>query len=154
MKRFAMLLVAMLFATNALCSAQDFGGLNEIRFGNWEEKDWYDNDYLRELRSYIDAVDAGEIEDEVLGEYKELLSGKFAVASIEPAIFGGLYIGFCFYDAPSILFFAHVYSYVDEMAETVVGYDMRGIIKHDEEIDFTREDIEFYLEECPLAKLW
>ena len=149
-----MLLVAMLFATNALCFAQDFGGLNEIRFGNWEEKDWYDNDYLRELRSYIDAVDAGEIEDDVLGGYKELLSSKFAVASMEPAIFGGLYIGFSFMDAPSILFFAHVYGYVDEVSETVVGYDVRGIIKHDEEMDITREDIEFYLEECPLAKLW
>ena len=154
MKRFTMLMVAMLFATTTLCSAQDYGGLNGIRFNNWEEKDWYDNDYLRELRSYIDAVDAGEIEDEVLGEYKELLSGKFAVATIEPAIFGGLYIGFSFYDAPSILFFAHVYSYVDEVAETVVGYDMRGIFKHDEEIDFTQELIDEYLMEYPLAKLW
>jgi hypothetical protein len=154
MKRFTMLMVAMLFATCSLCSAQDYGGLNGIRFNSWEEKDWYDNDYLRELRSYIDAVDAGEIEDEVLGEYKELLSGKFIVAIIEPAIFGGLYIGFNFYDAPSMLFFAHVYSYVDEESESVIGYDVRGVIKREEELDFTQEEFDAYLEEEPLAKLW
>lgn len=154
MKRFTMLMVAMLFATCSLCSAQDYGGLNGIRFNSWEEKDWYDNDYLRELRSYIDAVDAGEIEDEVLGEYDELLSSKFIVVSIEPAIYGGVYIGFSFYDAPSMLFFAHVYSYVDEESESVIGYDVRGVIKHEEELDFTQEEFDAYLEEEPLAKLW
>lgn len=154
MKRFTMLMVAMLFATCSLCSAQDYGGLNGIRFNSWEEKDWYDNDYLRELRSHIDAVDAGVIEDEVLGEYKELLSSKFIVVSIEPAIYGGVYIGFSFYDAPSMLFFAHVYSYVDEESESVIGYDVRGVIKREEELDFTQEEFDAYLEEEPLAKLW
>ena len=154
MKRFTMLMVAMLFATCSLCSAQDYGGLNGIRFNSWEEKDWYDNDYLRELRSHIDAVDAGEIEDEVLGEYDELLSSKFIVVSIEPAIYGGVYIGFSFYDAPSMLFFAHVYSYVDEESESVIGYDVRGVIKREEELDFTQEEFDAYLEEEPLAKLW
>ena len=154
MKRFTMLMVTMLFATCSLCSAQDYGGLNGIRFNSWEEKDWYDNDYLRELRSHIDAVDAGEIEDEVLGEYDELLSSKFIVVSIEPAIYGGVYIGFSFYDVPSKLFFAHVYSYVDEESESVIGYDVRGIIKREEELDFTQEEFDAYLEEEPLAKLW
>lgn len=152
MKRFTMLMVAILFATTTLCSAQDYGGLNGIRFNNWEEKDWYDNDYLRELRSYINAVDAGEIDDEVLGEYDELLSSKFIVVSIEPAIYGGVFIGFSFYDAPSMLFFAHVYSYVEE--ESVIGYDVRGVIKHEEELDFTQEEFDAYLEEAPLANLW
>ena len=154
MKRFTMLMVAMLFATTTLCSAQSYGGLNEIRFGDWDEKDWYDNEYLRELRSYIDAVDAGDIEDETLGEYKDILSSKFVVVTIEPAIFGGLYIGFSFYDAPTILLFAHVYSLVDEYSETVIEYETRSILKHDEEIDLTQEMIDTYIAEDPLAKLW
>lgn len=30
--------------------------LNEIRFNGWSDKDWYDNDYFRELRSYLNLV--------------------------------------------------------------------------------------------------
>ena len=41
--------------------------LNEIRFENWIEKDWYDNDYFRALRNYLDAVSRGEVEWKICG---------------------------------------------------------------------------------------
>lgn len=59
MKRiFTLIAVAIIAATN-ICSAQ--GGLNEIRFRGWDDKDWFDNDYIRELRSYLDAYCRGEV---------------------------------------------------------------------------------------------
>ena len=45
MKRLFTLIVVALVATTNICSAQ--GGLNEIRFRDWEDKDWFDNDYYR-----------------------------------------------------------------------------------------------------------
>lgn len=68
MKRFIALLAVALMATTNICSAQ--GGLNEIRFRGWGEKEWNDNDYIRELRSYIDACARGEVD-----EYREEVVG-------------------------------------------------------------------------------
>lgn len=69
--------------------------LNEIRFRNWTEKDWYDNDYFRALRKYIDACSKGKIRDEVLEPYKSALNGKFAIPQAQPHLGGAcLFVSF------------------------------------------------------------
>lgn len=70
--------------------------LNDIRFGNWTEKEWFDNDYFRTLRKYIDACYKGEIKDEVLEPYRFALKGKFAIFNAGPFIGGGMFIYFVF----------------------------------------------------------
>lgn len=66
--------------------------LNQIRFENWTEEDWVDNDYYRCIRETFDSYLAGEIEFSSLDEYRELLPGKFFIGFVEPFIFGGLFI--------------------------------------------------------------
>lgn len=61
-------------------------GLNDIRFGNWTEKEWFDNDYFRTLRTYIDACYKGEIKDEVLEPYRFALKGKFAIFTLSHSL--------------------------------------------------------------------
>lgn len=152
MKRFILLLIVALVATTNICSAQ--GGLNEIRFKDWSDEQWLDNDYIRELRSYIDAYARGEIYDETLEAHNELLDSKFCIGSIDPAIWGGAYIGFVFLDEPSRIFYAHVYSEVDEDLEEVVGYEVRYVMLSDRTFSFNKEEILQYINENPINKLW
>lgn len=152
MKRFIALLAVALIATTNICSAQ--GGLNEIRFRGWGEKEWLDNDYIRELRNYIDACAHGEVKDEALEAHKELLDSKFCVGSIDPAIWGGAYIGFVFLDDPSKVFYSQVYSEVDEQREIVIGYEVRGVSLVDEHGTITKESILKFIKENPIHKLW
>ena len=128
--------------------------LNDIRFGNWTEKDWFDNDYFRTLRTYIDACYKGEIKDEVLEPYKFALKGKFAIFNAEPFIGGGMFIYFVFLDAPNKIFNTWIYSYVDENTETVVDYQVRGVKIIEEDSEFTKEEIVSIIEEHPENKLW
>ena len=44
--------------------------LNQIRFENWTEEDWVDNDYYRCIRETFDSYLAGEIEFSSLDEYR------------------------------------------------------------------------------------
>ena len=46
MKRIVTLIAIVLLAATSLCSAQE--KLNDIRFKDWTEKEWLDNDYIRE----------------------------------------------------------------------------------------------------------
>ncbi len=71
------------FVTTSFCSAQN--NLNEIRFKGWSDKEWLDNDYIREFRTYIDARSCGKIEVPTLLANKEILHSKFVVGHIEPA---------------------------------------------------------------------
>lgn len=128
--------------------------LNDIRFGNWTEKDWFDNDYFRTLRTYIDACYKGEIKDEVLEPYKFALKGKFAIFNAEPFIGGGMFIYFVFLDAPNKIFNTWIYSYVDENTETVVDYQVRGVKIIEEDSEFTKEEIVSIIGEHPENKLW
>lgn len=139
MKRLFTLIAVALVATTNICSAQV--GLNEIRFRDWEDKDWLDNDYIRELRSYIDAYGRGEVENSALDAYADIIDSQFVVAYIEPALFGGAYLLVVFLDDPSKVFHSHVYSFVDEEREVVVGYEVRWLDLCDAELDLTREDI-------------
>ena len=129
-------------------------GLNDIRFGNWTEKDWFDNDYFRTLRTYIDACYKGEIKDEVLEPYKFALKGKFTIFNAEPFIGGGMFIYFIFLDAPNKIFNTWIYSYVDENTETVVDYQVRGVKIIEENAEFTKEEILSIIKEHPENKLW
>ena len=50
--------------------------LNDIRFAGWTKKEWADNEYIREVRRYIDAYNKGEIENSALDAYKHEFSSK------------------------------------------------------------------------------
>lgn len=44
--------------------------LNDIRFESWTKEEWANNEYIREVRRYIDAYNKGEIENPTLDEQK------------------------------------------------------------------------------------
>ena len=128
--------------------------LNDIRFGSWTKKDWYDNDYFRALRKYIDACYNGEIKNDDLEPYKSALKGKFAIGQAEPGAFGGMFIYFIFLDAPNKIFETWIYSDVDENTDTVVDYQVRGVGVSEEDSQFTKDDILSIMKEHPENKLW
>ena len=127
--------------------------LNDIRFENFEEKDWYDNEYFRALRQYLDGFNNGEIEDEQLELYRKDVQGKFAVFCAQPYVGGGMLIELVFIDHPQKMFWAWVYSDVDIRTETIMGYRVFSISEHGNN-DCTREEILQILREHPENKLW
>lgn len=130
------------------------GGLNDIRFANFEEKDWLDNDYIRCLRKYLDDYLSGKIENENLEPYKENIKGKFVIGDIEPSLLGGLLIRIIFVDSPNNMFSAWVYSEVDEDREVVTGYSVRSINLEDDNSGITKSQILELNKEHPELKLW
>ena len=152
MKRIVTLIAIVLLATTSLCSAQE--NLNDIRFKDWTEKEWLDNDYIRELRRYIDACSEREIEDQTLLAHKDILKSKFIVGHIEPATYGGAFIYFTFLDEPRKVFYTQVYSYVNPDTKKIDDYEVRGVFLNEEEIDYTREAILYIVENYPEHKLW
>ena len=128
--------------------------LNDIRFEGWTKKEWADNEYIREVRRYIDAYNNGEIENPDLDEYKEYIQGKFAIADIQPYLTGGALIYIIFYDTPEQTFSAHVYSDVDEKTRGVSNYVCRGLKNENMNLEFSQEDILQFLKECPEHRLW
>lgn len=152
MKNIIALIATALCLSTSLCFAQE--SLNGIRFAGWSESDWLDNDYIRELRKYIDACSEGEIEDQTLLAHKEILKSKFVVGNIEPAQFGGAFIMFTFLDAPRKVFYTQVYSYVNPDTKLIDDYEVRGVFLDDEEIGYTREMLLLIVENFPEHKLW
>lgn len=128
--------------------------LNDIRFAGWKYEDWLDNDYIRELRLYINDYLSGEIEDAELDEYREDIKGKFVIANIEPYIMGGAFIQVCFMDCPSKVFSSWVYSSVDEENEVVLEYICKGLSYVGEEPGYTEEEIRRIMSEHPEIKAW
>ena len=129
-------------------------GLNDIRFANFTDKDWFDNEYIRCLRKYLDDYNRGKIKDKDLDPYKRIVRGKFVIGSVEPFIMGGLFIRFMFVENPEDIFSVWVYSSVDMETETILGYSVHGI-KHDEEKSgFTKEEVLRLLKEHPEQKAW
>ena len=88
--------------------------LNDIRFAGWKYEDWLDNEYIRELRLYINDYLSGEIENAELDEYRENIKGKFAIVNIVPFIMGGAQI------------YREALSVVDRMYITHVERDYEG----------------------------
>lgn len=128
--------------------------LNDIRFAGWTDKDWLDNDYIRELRKHIDAYLNGQMPNLYPDHYKEHVKGKFVIVNIEPYLLGGVFIQFCFIENPSKIFNVWVYSDVDEEREKVLDYDCKSIQLEDSEMDLTKEEILKIIKEHPENKLW
>ena len=128
--------------------------LNDIRFDGWTKKEWADNEYIREVRRYIDEYNMGEIENPDLDEYKVYMQGKFIIADIRPCIVGGAFIYFSFYDYPDKVFAAMVYSDVDEKTRVVSNYECRSLKYEDLDLKITQEEIRQFLKECPEQKMW
>lgn len=128
--------------------------LNDIRFAGWTEDNYYDNDYYRMIRAYIDDYNAGKIEAPSLDPYKDYLKGKFVMDSFERAILGGAFIAISFVDKPDKVFASWVYSTVDRETETVTGYEVRYVEFYCDDETMTTEEIQQYLKEVPKAKMW
>jgi len=134
-------------------SAESKMGLNRIRFKNFKDKDWYDNEYIRCLRKYLDDYNRGKVRNADLDPYKEKVRGKFVIGSVEPYLLGGLIIRIVFVDYPKNVFSSWVYSSVDEDTETIIDYDVHGV-SYEGESEFTKEDIQQFLKENPGQKVW
>ena len=128
--------------------------LNEIRFGNFEEKDWYDNEYIRALRRYVDDLSKGKVDDEDVLSYRNDVKGKFVVVNSEQSLGGGLYILIVFVDKPENIFRSWVYSFVDEGSETITGYEVRLFNLEKEKSTLTKEQLLEAVDKYPELKLW
>jgi hypothetical protein len=128
--------------------------LNEIRFGNWTKKDWYDNDYFRFLRQTFNNYLAGKLEMKALDPYKSLLHSKFAIYNCVEFLGGGLLVYFIFIHSPDKLFIANIYSHVDEVSETVMRYEVRSFGLYDDDSGFTKNKILEFIKKHPEEKLW
>lgn len=133
---------------------EDSKSLNDIRFADFKDEDWLDNDYIRCLRRYLDDYNNGEIEDEDLEPYKEKIQGKFVIADVEPSLWGGLLVQFMFIDHPEYLFSAYVYSTVDMEKRKVVNYSVHYISVRGNRYEMTTEEILDSLKVHPEMKLW
>lgn len=128
--------------------------LNDIRFAGWTKKEWADNEYIREVRRYINAYNKGEIENSALDAHKGYMQGKFIIADISPCLWGGAFIYFSFYDYPDKVFAAMVYSDVDEKTRVVSNYECRSLTYEDLDLNITQEEIRQFLKEFPEQKMW
>ena len=126
--------------------------LNDIRFADFDEKDWVDNDYIRELRKYIDDLKSGKVEDE--HSLKDKVQGKFIVGTSGPCLVGGLLVRIVFIDRPENIFTSAIYSFVNEDTETVTGYEVRSFYLDEEESGITKEQLLKLMDEHSELKLW
>ena len=130
-------------------------GLNGIRFENWGDKEWLNNNYIRSVRLYIDAYNLGLVKDEELDKHKAALKGKFCICSIEPFMGGGAWMHIAFVDDTSFSLRFWVYSFVNEDNPIAIeGYDVRGSDLVDEPLGITPEEIKDILKQNPHNQLW
>ena len=127
-------------------------GLNGIRFENWGDKEWLNNNYIRSVRLYIDAYNLGLVKDEGLDKHKAALKGKFCICSIEPFMGGGAWMHIAFVDDTSFSLRFWVYSYVTD--NTISGYEVRSADLIDEPLGLTTEEIKEILKQNPHNQLW
>ena len=133
----------------------NFKPLNEIRFGDWSDEDWLDNDYFRHLRKHIDKWLAGEVECADLEKHRGAIGdSRFVVINADPFILGGMFVNFAFVEVPNLLFQVNVYSDVDEDKAVVTGYSVREIKLADDKAPFSKEHILHIIKEHPENKLW
>ncbi len=155
MKKIFTLLAVALITVPAICFAQDANkSLNQIRFENWTEDDWQDNDYYREIRKYITSFQRGTMRDGVLSMNKDALDSKFIVLQAQPFLGGGLWVSISFLDAPEKIFQVWVYGFIDEEKEEVWGYEVRTFRLFEEPSGFTKEDYLNLVTNHPEIKLW
>lgn len=133
----------------------DESSLNEIRFANWGDEEWSDNEYIKAVRKHIDKLNNGEITDEMIEPFKHYLQGKFVITYMEPSYYGGAMVLFFFIDNPDIIFNAWVYSSVDVSNKAITDYEVRGsIIISDDYTGLTREEVMENLKNNPQIKVW
>lgn len=128
--------------------------LNDIRFANFSDADWLDNDYIRSLRLYLDEVATKKAVNENLEPYLDVIKGKFVILNIEPALMGGAFIYIAFVDHPKDMFVAWVYSEVDPKTNAIGPYETRMVAHDDQPLDLTTEHIMQIVKEHPEIKLW
>lgn len=128
--------------------------LNDIRFKDWDEAKWLDNEYIETLQQYVDGVANGKITVEDLAGYKDIFKSKFIIANIEPSLLGGTFIQIIFLDAPNDMFSAWVYSTLDDNYEKVTGYEVRSLSLEADDLPFTKAELLQTVKEHPELKLW
>ena len=130
-------------------------GLNGIRFENWGDKEWLNNNYIRSVRLYIDAYNLGLVKDEELDKHKAALKGKFCICSIEPFVYGGAWVHIAFVNDTSFSLRFWVYSSVNESDTIAIeGYEVRSADLVDEPLGITPEEIKDILKQNPHNQLW
>lgn len=135
--------------------AEPSESLNDIRFEKFKtNQDWIENDYIRALRSHLDAFNANEVEIPVLNDFREIAKSQFVIMQTEPFLLGGLFIYFSFLEDPSIVFTVAVYSDVDEKTRIVSNYKVMEVIELEQRTSFTKERILELAKEHPDYKLW
>ena len=130
-------------------------GLNGIRFEEWNDKEWLNNNYIRSVRLYIDAYNLGLVKDEGLDKHKAALKGKFCICSIEPFVYGGAWMHIAFVDDTSFSLRFWVYSSVNESNPIAIeDYDVRSADLIDEPLGISPEEIKEILKQNPHNQLW
>lgn len=140
--------------TDTMFSNDFTPSLNDIRFSGWTEADWWDNNYIKALRAYLDEFQAGRIEDEELAPYKDKINCQFVVGYIGQFLDGGVFIDIIFLDLPNRVFSSWVYSYVDDETKMITGYEVRDVTIKEELIEISKEEILNDVKENPKFKLW
>lgn len=127
-------------------------GLNGIRFEEWSDKEWLNNNYIRSVRLYLDAYNLGLVKDEALDKHKAALKGKFCICSIEPYVYGWTWVHIAFVNDTSFSLRFWVYSFVTD--NTISGYEVRSADLVDEPLGITTEEIKEILKQNPHNQLW
>ena len=127
-------------------------GLNGIRFEEWGDKEWLNNNYIRSVRLYIDAYNLGLVKDEELDKHKAALKGKFCICSIEPYVYGGAWVHIAFVNDTSFSLRFWVYSFVTN--NTISGYEVRSADLIDKPLGLTTEEVKDILKQNPHNQLW
>lgn len=140
--------------TDTMFSNDFTPSLNDIRFSGWTEEDWWDNDYIKALRAYLDEFQAGRIEDEELMPYKDKINCQFVVGQIGQFFDGGVFIDIIFLDLPNRVFSSWVYSYVDGETNVITGYEVKSVTIQEELTEISKEEILNDVKEDPNLKLW
>lgn len=127
-------------------------GLNDIRFEEWGDKEWLNNNYIRSVRLYLDAYVLGLVKNEAFDKHKSVMKGKFIICQIEPFMGGGAWIHIAFVDDTSFLLRFWVYSFVANGC--IEGYDVRSADLVDEPLGITPEEIKDILKQNPHNQFW
>ena len=130
-------------------------GLNGIRFEEWGDKEWLNNNYIRSVRLYIDAYNVGLVKDEAFDKHKDALKGKFCICSIEPFMAGGAWMHIAFVEDTSFSLRFWVYSFLPDTEPVIIeGYDVRSVDLIDEPLGISPSELKEILKENPLNTLW
>ena len=141
--------------------------INEIRFDGWTEDDFFNNDYLRAFRRYMNTwlqgkeMDDTEADPSALEPLRERLGGKFITFNVREFSFGGLLYILVSVDNPFLSLRVWIYSVVNDGHITAyqvqyveVGYDAEGeeeMRKNGDNIDMLRQ---WLLENSAHQNLW